>query len=183
MVGATDATRPGPAVAVLQLRPSIYSLSAGYITLDLLSTNSTACDTNLHALCLASFQASIDADCKVALTPLNGSGVYVPGIWSTNAAGTYKRPVQCPTSASAPVDPGSLTPSALKSAFQTALERHVYGAAFVLGISQVTWTNGTVTVATVAGSCTLKYAITKVCAVGGAAAPAIHLQIHWHGEP
>ena len=138
---------------------------AGYLQLDLISTTGTSCNANQHALCLSSFQIGIAADCKVALTPLLGSGVYAPGIWSSNPSATYARLVACPSWTTATVDPGSssASPDQLKAAIKTALQQHVYGASYELGVSSVVWSEGTVTVNTVAGGCALEYAITQVC--------------------
>jgi hypothetical protein len=137
---------------------------AGYLQLDLMSTTGTDCNANQHALCLSSFQIGIAADCNVALTPLLGSGVYAPGIWSSNPGATYARPVACPSWTTAAVDPGSsdATPEQLKAAIKTALQRHVYGASYELGVNSVVWSQGTVTVNTVAGGCAIEYAITQV---------------------
>ena len=137
---------------------------AGYLQLDLVATTGTGCNANQHALCLSSFQIGIAADCTVALTPLLGSGVYAPGIWSSNPDATYARLVACPSWTTAAVDPGSTgaTPEQLKAAIKTALQRHVYGASYELGVSSVDWAAGSVTVNTVAGGCALQYAITQV---------------------
>lgn len=136
---------------------------AGYLKLDLVSTSGAGCNSNLQALCLSSFRIDIDASCSVALAPLIGNGVYVPGIWSSNPGSTYPRLVGCPTWATAAVASSpEATPEQLQTAIQAALQRHVYGAAYELGISGVAWASGTVTISTVAGGCALKYAITEV---------------------
>ena len=146
-----------------------------------MSTTGAGCNANQHALCLSSFQIGIDADCKVALTPLLGSGVYAPGIWSSNPGATYARLVACPSWTTAAVDPGSsdATPEQLQAAIKTALQRHVYGASYELGVSSVGWANGTATVNTVAGGCALQYAITQVRARRCGGHMQQKLQLHW----
>ena len=98
----------------------------------------------------------------MTVTPLQASGNYVTGIWSSNASGMYKRLVACPTSAQAAVaNAGSA--SQIKAAVQTALEQHIYGSTYVQSLSSVDWSAaGAVTLNTAAGSCALKYAITAV---------------------
>ena len=141
--------------------------AAGNLTLDLLSTGGGACDSTPLALCLSSFRIDVDASCNVGITPLLASNVYVPGIWSSNSAGTYTRLVACPTWAREAVSPAggsSATPAQMTAAIKSAIEQHVYGSDYPLSLSSVTWiADGQVSLATtIPGSCTLKYAITQV---------------------
>ena len=133
-----------------------------------MSITGSSCDSNQFALCLSSFSVGIASDCAVTVTPLQASGNYVTGIWSSNASGMYKRLVACPTSAQAAVaNAGSA--SQIKAAVQTALEQHIYGSTYVQSLSSVDWSaTGAVTLNTAAGSCALKYAITAVRGGAGA---------------
>lgn len=135
---------------------------AGYLELDLLSVG-TGCSGNLLARCLPSLRISIASSCAVSVTPLGGSGIYVPSLWSTYAAGAYTQLVQCPTAAGAAVNTSSSpTAAQVRSAIQTALERHVYGSDYALTTSSVVWNTGTLTLTTAYDSCSIKYGITDV---------------------
>jgi len=153
-------------------------MPAGSLTLDLLSTGGGSCDSTPLALCLSSFSIGVDATtCSVTVTPLQASGVYVPGIWSSNSAGTYKRPVACPTSARTAVTPsGSPNPSAaqMQDAIELAIEQHIYGASLKQDLTGVLgWSSGIATLTAAAGSCTLKYAVTQVRRGGGWCEPCL----------
>ena len=150
------------------LRPCCPPPAAGSLTLDLVEATGTDCGSNAFAVCLSSFRIDIAADCAASVAPLSSTGVYVPGIWSSNPSGTYKRLVQCPTSARAAVT-NSGSPSDIQGAIKTALEQHIYGSDYTLGLSSVAWSSGTVTLNTATGSCALKYGITNVRCAGGAA--------------
>ena len=159
--------------------------AAGSLTLDLLSTGGGSCDSHPLALCLASLKIQIDASCNVGINPLLASNVFVPGIWSSNSAGTYKRLVACPTWMRTPLAPtGGTGPDQVRAAIKTAIEQHVYGSNQWLkqSLSSMTWSIGTATLLTsVGGTCSLKYAVTQVngwCAPVVAAAHAVE-QLQW----
>lgn len=148
-----------------------HSAPAGSLTLDLLSTGGGSCSSNPLAICLNSFTINIAASCSVSITPLLASNDYVAGIWSSNSAGTYSRPVACPTwtsDAVVPASGSSASQAQMKAAIELAIEQHVYGSDYPLTLSSVTWIqDGQVSLATtIPGSCTLKYAITQVRVAG-----------------
>ncbi len=147
-----------PCLTRLQIHPRSC---AEYLRFDLLSTAGSGCASSPQALCLQSYRVDVDIDCNVAVTPLSAAGNYVPGIFSSNPASTYARPMACPTSASAAVQAAQpQAPSDVQAAIELALERHIYGSQFELAMDSA-WDSGTFTMSTAAG-CTLKYAITQV---------------------
>ena len=139
-------------------------LFAGSLTLDLLSTSGTNCESNAIALCLSSFSVNIDTSCNVQVAPLLADKISVPGIWSANPGATYKRLMACPTWARAAVGAAggaSADAPAMRAAIELAIEQAIYGSAYPLGVT-ATWSSGTLSLATATGSCTLKYAVTSV---------------------
>lgn len=128
---------------------------------DLLSTTGSGCASSPQALCLQSYRVNVDIDCNIMVTPLSSAGNYVPGIFSSNPAGTYSQPITCPVATSGPVQAAQpQAPSDVQAAIELALERHIYGSQYELAMTTA-WDNGTFTMNTAAG-CTLKYAITQV---------------------
>lgn len=142
-------------------------MPAGSLTLELLSTGGGTCNSNPYAVCLSNFKINIASSCNVTIEPLMATNSYVPGIWSSNSAGTYKRLVACPTwsrEAVAPAGSGSPDQSQMKAAIKQAIEQHIYGSDYAQTLSSVTWEIiGKVYLqTTIPESCSLKYAITQV---------------------
>lgn len=101
---------------------------------------------------------------QVSLSPLAADDNYVPAIWSSNEASTYRRLSECPRVAQVSQNATDSSAAALRAATAAAFKLAIYGIEVVsTSISSISWSSaGTVTVTRASPAATFEYAISKV---------------------